>query len=134
MERLRIGIGSDDGETLAVSHLGDTEGFLIYDLTRQQEPNFIERRTNEVRDMEHAGLSKMKAVLAILHDVDVLVASRNSPNFRRMAATSAHQPVVVHRQQVGDAVQILLQHYDRLAALVHARHGGQRHGDVLELG
>ena len=46
MKKIRLCIGSNDGENVAKTHMGDTEYFYIYDLFESSE---------HLRDTEHKG-------------------------------------------------------------------------------
>ncbi len=59
MKKFRVCIGSNDGETVAKSHMGDTRYFHIYDIFENLENIFLEKRINIARDMEHAKIDKM---------------------------------------------------------------------------
>ncbi len=126
MEKIRICIGSNDGVTIASTHMGDTRSFLIYDLDAAGTTVHVGQRKNRARDLEHAKSDKMKRILALLEDVDILVAQQKSPNFVKIAEQTRYQPVVVGRTAVEEVVGALLQHYAQLADYVERRGRGER--------
>ena len=100
MKKIRVCIGTNDRETLAKSHMGDTDFFHIYDIFENATNEFIEMRPNTARDMEHAKSDKRKAILKLVNDVDVIVAQQKSPNFINIAKKTKYQPVVVDQETV----------------------------------
>ncbi|MDY6851231.1 MAG: NifB/NifX family molybdenum-iron cluster-binding protein [Thermodesulfobacteriota bacterium] len=83
--------------------MGDTKFFYIYDMFEDAKHTFIEKRKNVVKDMYHAAPDKMKKILGIVADCDVLVATKKSPNFVNIANKTRHQPVVVKTTDMADA-------------------------------
>ncbi len=131
MNTLRVAIATDDGETVARSHMGDAASFVVYDISSGGLRDRIDIRDNAVRGMGHAGSGKMAAVARILDDVDVFVAGRMSPNFKRLAAR--FQPVVVGAAEIDTALEWLVRSFDRLEAMVSARRRGDAPRTVLRL-
>eukprot|EP01156_Anaeramoeba_ignava_P000148 Anaeramoba_ignava/a101622_8.p1 GENE.a101622_8~~a101622_8.p1 ORF type:complete len:134 (+),score=7.11 a101622_8:204-605(+) len=133
MDSLRVCIGSNDGENIAASHLGDTADFHIYDITKSLGAVFVEKRKNTAKEAEHSKLSKMEMIMLILEDVDVFTARKNSPNFKRLAASTKHQPVVVKVDKIEDVLESLLTNFDTISALVKARQQENSFEDILEI-
>ncbi len=133
METVRVAIASNDGTTLAHSHMGDATSFLVYDISRGAAPVRIAVRDNTVRHMGHAGSGKMGSVARILDDVDVFVSGRMSPNFKKLAAQTRFQPVVVRTEQIDEVLKLLVGSFDAVAHLVAARRRGERPQTVLRL-
>lgn len=133
MKTLRICIGSNDGTSIAFTHMGDTNRFVIFDVLENGTANLIEERSNTAVSAPHAGPEKMKAVVQILADVDVFVAEKNSPNFRNIAAQTRHQPVVVLKAQtIEETLTAVGQAFARICEMVLERKSGKR-GEVLQL-
>ena len=131
MYTLRICIGSNDGRVIAPTHMGDTERFLIYDVSADGEPVKVDERENTAIDMGHAAKEKMKAVLRILSDVDVMVAEKNSPNFRKIALQTRYQPIVVKGAHEVDSIAALIQErFSHVATMVDERRSGQRAEEI----
>jgi len=133
MKVIRVVIGSNDGETLAATHLGETDSFYVYDLYEDSERRFVEKRENTARDLGHAKAGKMKEVVKVLEDSDVLVGRRRSPNFVRMAARTRYQPVVVEAERIADALDRLHRSFGTIHELVERRKKGELFGDIPEL-
>ena len=125
MERIRVCIGTNDGEKTADCHLGDSRYFYVYEITKEGY-SFIEKRENNVVEEGHAKESKMKDVLGLLNDVHVLVSGKMSPNFKRMAAETAYQPVIVKVEQLDGAVKELVSNFEKISSVVEMRLKGDR--------
>jgi len=132
MRKLRLCIGSNEGEKTADCHLGDSEHFHIYDLFDDSRYRFIEKRANSVKDEGHARESKMKEILKVLNDVDVLISRKKSPNFVRIAANTKFQPVIVRSERIEDSILELGSSFDMVYDAVEKRKKGER-PEVIEL-
>lgn len=125
MRKFRICIGSDDGETMAMTHLGDTERFYCYDLVDSSASLFIGKRVNAARDMEHAQSDKMKSIIELLEDVDIFVAQQKSPNFIKIARQTKYQPVVVDIKSIPAIIALLQDEFEQLYTYVKRRKNGE---------
>ena len=125
MKKLRLCICTNDGDTITDTHLGDAEYFYIYDLFENSDNIFIEKRRNTVKDIGHASNDKMKAVLEIVKDVDVLVAKQKSPNFVKIAKGTEYQPVVVNSSNMNDIPLELHQSFNEIYSMVQRRKNGE---------
>jgi predicted Fe-Mo cluster-binding NifX family protein len=125
MKKIRLCIGTNDGETIADTHMGDTEYFHIYDLFENSDNEFIEKRRNTAKDMGHAKVAKMKAVIGIVMDADILVAKQKSPNFIKIAKGTKYQPVVVSAVSITDIPGELYQAFNEIYSLVRRRKNGE---------
>ncbi len=133
MKKIRVCIGSNDGDTIAATHMGDTEYFCIYDISEASGSTFLDKRENSARDHPHAGREKMQAVLKIIEDTDVLVARQKSPNFVKIANNKKYQPVVVSDENIADIISVLQNAFDEIFELVTRRRNGERFSDIPEL-
>ena len=129
---IRICIGSNDGATVAKSHMGDTAYFVIYDLGTDGN-RLVEKRTNTAREMDHANADKMKAVIALVDDADVLVARQKSPNFVNIARTTRYQPVIVREESIADVLSVLQRSFQEIDAYVTRRRNGECFETIPEL-
>lgn len=125
MRTLRICIGSNDGESVAATHMGDTEFFCIYDLAEGDGSTFIEQRKNVAKDMEHAQSDKMKAIIALINDADVFVAQQKSPNFIKIAKQTRYQPVVVNVEAIPAILDLLQGEFEQIHPYVERRKNGE---------
>lgn len=125
MKTIRLCIGSNDGEIMANTHMGDTECFYIYDLFENGASSFIEKRINTAQKMEHAKITKMNNIIALLEDVAIFVAQQKSKNFMNIARTTKHQPVVVQSEKIPEILTILAQSFETLSGYITQRSAGE---------
>lgn len=133
MEKIRLAIGSNDGENVAKTHMGDTEHFYIYDLFENLEHMFVEKRVNTAKDMGHAKTEKMKAVIKVIEDSDILVARKKSPNYIKIANRTKYQPVVVNAENISDVLMILHESFQEIYEYVTRRKNGETFDTIPEL-
>ena len=133
MRRIRIALGSNDGVTIVDTHMGDTLRFHVYDLLEDSTSELVDKRDNPTMGGEHGKAAKMEAIIAMLEDVEVLVARRASPNFRRIAEGTRHQPVVVAADTIDDALGRLHAAFDAICRLTERRERGECFDSIPEL-
>ena len=133
MKKIRLCIGSNDGDNVAKTHMGDTEYFYIYDISENSEHLFVEKRTNTSKDMGHAKTEKMKGVLKIIKDSDVLIARQKSPNFIKIAKNTKYQPVVVKTEKIPNVLMTLCKSFDEIYEYTTRRKNGEMFDIILEL-
>jgi len=133
MKIIRICIGSNDGETVAKSHMGDTRFFHIYDIFENLDNRFIEKRINIARDMEHAKADKMKEIIKLLEDTDVFIAQQKSPNFVKIAKNTRYQPVVVKTDRILDALILLGNSFEEIDGYVTRRKNAELFDTIPEM-
>ena len=133
MKNIRLCIGSDDGRNIAETHMGDMEYFCIYDIFEDSDHALVEKRTNTAKNMGHAKIEKMKGVLKIIADADVLVARKKSPNFIKIAKNTKYQPVVVSTDNISDALATLCQSFDKIYEQITRRKNGEVFDTIYEL-
>ena len=133
MKKIRLCIGSNDGNNIAKTHMGDTEYFYIYDIFENSEHLFIEKRANTSINMGHAKVEKMKGVIKIIKDSDILIAQQKSPNFVKIAKQTKYQPVVVKTEKIPDVLMILCKSFDEIYEYTTRRKNGEIFDTILEL-
>ncbi len=133
MRKIRICIGSNDGNTIANTHMGDTESFFIYDIFEASGSSFIEQRANTAKDMEHAQSDKMKAIISLVSDAGILVAQQKSPNFIKIAKQTKYQPVVVGIENLQDILVLLQGEFENIYSYVERRRNGETFETIPEL-
>lgn len=133
MKKLRICVGSNDGTSVAKSHMGDTETFHIYDLSDNGTTTFIEERKNIAREMEHDTANKMKQIISLVKDAEVFVAKQKSPNFINIAKKTSHQPVVVTADTISHALVLISSSFETIHTYTTRRANGEKFETVLEL-
>ncbi len=134
MEKLRVCIGSNDGQDIAETHMGDTRFFVIYDIFPAKDHLLVEQRENIVRTLDHAKTDKMKAVLDLVSDAEILVARQRSPNFVRIAKQTKYQPVIVSATEITAVLSLLQDNFQSLSELVEQRQQGRFSETIPELG
>ena len=97
MKKMSIALGSNDGENIAPTHMGEAEYFYIYDLFEDGKLDFIEKRenTSPQEGGKHGLAEKRKAAMAIFEGADVIVGRKMSPNFVKISADTKFQPVII---------------------------------------
>lgn len=130
MEKIILCVGTHDGNTIADTHMGDTRTFLIYELTADLQSRCIGQRQNIHQDLDHAQTDKMKRILELIKDVDILVARQKSPNFIKMAKQTRYQPVVVDTENIEEAIRQLRDHYAELKKLINHRRQGNFSAEI----
>ena len=133
MKKIRTCIGSNDGENIAKTHMGDTECFYIYDLFENSENKFIEKRINSAINMEHAKADKMKEIIKLVKDADIFIAQQKSPNFVRIANKTKYQPIVIKTENISDILVVLHKSFQEIYSYVTKRKAGERFDTIPEL-
>jgi len=135
LEKLRVAIGSNDGERIVSGHMGDAEYFYVHDIFRDGEARLVGRRENTSSGDEkgHGKSEKRKAVLEILKDVDILVGGKISPNFKKIAVETPVQPVVSELEDIEEILSAMSNSFDRFQVLVQRRRDGERFEEIPTL-
>ena len=133
MRNFRICIGSNDGDTIARTHMGDTDFFYLYDFVEGGECSFVERRKNVAQDMDHAQSDKMKAIISMVDDAEIFIAQQKSPNFIKIAKQTRFQPVVVKVETIPDILILLQDEFENIYAYVERRKNGETFETIPEL-
>ncbi len=125
MEKIRLCIGSNDGRSVAKTHMGDTQFFYIYDLFENSEYQFVAKRVNIGKDLEHAKTEKMKVITDIVKDSDIFIARQRSPNFVQIANKTKYQPIVVKADKIDEIIMILHKSFQEILNYVTRRRNGE---------
>ncbi len=134
MNSFTLVIGSDDGKNIFPGHLGDSQRFYIYRMGKDGHWELIRVVENtSPEEKEHGGEAKMKAILSLLGEIDLMVAKKNSPNFRRIAESKPIQPVRVRVDTIEEALQLIKKNFSFLAELVQKRRSGERSSQIPRL-
>jgi hypothetical protein len=86
------------------------------------------------KELDHAKSDKMKIILDLLDDTQILVAQQRSPNFAKIAVQTRYQPVIVKYVEILDVLVALSDEYDTLLQLVERRQQGERFETIPEFG
>jgi len=133
VKKIRLCIGSNDGRNVAKTHMGDTQFFCIYDLFENSEYEFVEKRVNIAKDLEHAKTEKMKVIIKIVKDSDIFIARQRSPNFVKIANKSKYQPIVVKADKIAEIIMILHKSFQEIYNYVTKRRNGETFDTIPEL-
>ena len=135
MRKMRVAVGSNDGENIAPAHMGMAEDFYIYDLLEDGKTNFVEKRKNTSPEEEgkHGLIKKMEAAVEIFKDADIIVGRRKSPNFVNIAAKTKFQPVVIEINRISEIIKEIVKYFDQIYELVEQRKNGERPKEIFKL-
>ena len=136
MDRIRIAIGSKDGESIFNGHFGESKYFYIFDLTRSGELKFVEKRKNLSEEEEkgkHGLEKKRKEVLSIIKDVNVIIGRRKSPNFIKISENTEYQPILVNMDSFEEIKRKIKENADSIFSMVERRKKGERSKDIPKL-
>lgn len=135
MDNIRICIGSlcnKNSIEISNTHMGDTECFYIFDLSADGNSSFIEKRENHAIDLTHSTQAKMKEILNIVRDAQILVALQKSPNFVKIAQKTKYQPVVVKKRFFKEILNEISENREKIIEVLKKREAGQ-HPEVIIL-
>lgn len=132
MEVICVVLGKDIDHTPYQGHFGDAPLFeTCYirstgKVKRQREFANQQRKTDE----RHGSTGKMRGILTDIPEADCVIASRMSPNFKKMAATSVVQPVIAEARGMEPLLRLLGENFGFLAGFVERRKAGERPADI----
>ena len=131
MRRIRVALGSNDGENTIPDHMGTAREFYIFDLFEDGRSVLVEKRKNtspeeDENESKHGDVRKLEAAMGIFEDCDVVLGRRGSPNFVRMRDNTEFQPVVTRVDSLSGSVLELARSFDEIHGLVERRKRGER--------
>jgi hypothetical protein len=131
MRRIRVALGSNDGEHITPDHMGTAKDFLVYDLFEDSRWLLVEKRENtspkeDDSQSKHGDVNKLRVAIGVFEDCDVVVGRRASPNFVRMRDNSQFQPVVTRADSISESMLCLAAAFEELHSLVEERKAGGR--------
>lgn len=126
MRKIRIALGSNDGEKISSGHMGEAKDFYIYDLFENGKVRFLEKQKNTSPQEagKHGLKEKRIAVMKLLADTEVFVGNKMSPNFVKIACNTKCQPVVVKIDSIPDIMNALAKSFNKIFDLVEQRKQG----------
>lgn len=126
-DKIKIAIGTKDGIKISPTHLGDSEYFYVYELFEDKRYNLIEKVKNPCYGKnEHASKDKMEAILKLLKGLEILVAKKLSPNFKKISKEKPIQPIVIDRDEISEIIDIIYSNWAQIYSLIKARREGKR--------
>ncbi len=134
-KKIRVALGSNDGEKIIADHMGQAEDFYIYDVFEGGKSLFIEKRknTSPAEEGRHGLAEKMKVAIEIIRDADILVGRVMSPNFINIATKTKFQPVIVEADKISDIMRLLGEHFSGLYDMVEKRRSGERSREIPKI-
>ena len=108
-----VAFGMENERVMFDGHYGDSKFFAIYEITPRGEVKFVEKRSNEAKDVEeeeHGDVNKFRAVISQLKDVDLLAAYRMGPNFLRIKENTNKEVFFTRTKDFSKAMENLLQY------------------------
>jgi hypothetical protein len=131
VKKIRVALGSNDGENIIPDHMGTAKDFYIFDLFEDGSSVLVEKRENtspeeDESESKHGDVKKLKVAMWIFQDCDVVLGRRGSPNFVRMRDTTEFQPVVTKVDSLSGSVLELARSFDEIYGLVELRKRGER--------
>ena len=131
MRKIRVVLGSNDGENIIPDHMGTTKDFYIFDLFEDGRPVLVEKRKNtspeeDENESKHGDVRKLKSAMGIFEDCEVVLGRKGSPNFVRMRDNTKFQPVVTRVDALSDSMHELAESFEEIYGLVECRKRGER--------
>jgi predicted Fe-Mo cluster-binding NifX family protein len=131
MRRIRVALGSNDGENIVADHMGTARDFYIFDLFEDGSSVLVEKRKNtspeeDENKSNHGDVRKLRAAMRIFEDCDVVLGRRGSPNFFRMRDNTELQPVVTRVDALSGLILELAKSFEEMYGLVERRKRGER--------
>jgi hypothetical protein len=131
VRKIRVVLGSNDGENIISDHMGTARDFYIFDLFEDGRSVLVEKRRNtspeeNENESKHGDVRKLKSAMGIFEDCEVVLGRRGSPNFVRMRDTTEFQPVVTKVDSLSGSVIELAKSFDKIYDLVERRKRGER--------
>ena len=113
---MKIAIATNEKKTLSKTHFGDSECFIICEITSNGssilkivDNTFI----NVDESTTHGSNQKRNSVLSLFdEDINLIVASRKSPNFDKINKNTKVTPVISHIMPLQDIIKHIEANYD----------------------
>jgi len=128
MKRIRIAVGSNDGERINPGHLGMAKDFYIFDIFRNGSSSFVEKRrnTSPPEIVKHGDPRKMRGVLQLCSGCDVIIGRKSSPNFIRVSKNTKFQPIVIEMERLKDIINEMSVNYEEIYGMIQHRKEGEK--------
>jgi predicted Fe-Mo cluster-binding NifX family protein len=105
-------LASDNGLQLSKGHFGDSEQFHFYKVSENGEILKVKSIKNSIKDIDettkHGSIEKRQSLISYLGgDVDFIIASRMSPNFKQINNKTKVCPVVSNIKNIEDLLSFI---------------------------
>ncbi len=139
MRKIRIVLGSNDGENILQDHMGMARDFYIFDLFEDGNSIFVEKRENilpeeDENESNHGDEKKLKSAVRLFDDCDVVLGRRGSPNFVKMRDNTKFQPVLTKVNALSALMPALAKSFEEIHGLVEQRKRGERPRNIPTVG
>ncbi len=126
MNKVKICVPTKDEGKVFKGHMGDSDEFMIYEMSENGEWKLLEKRKNTPFEEEgHGSQKKMQHILQIVGDCDVFVGGVLSPNFLNLRDKKPIQPVVSKFPSIEDSLRALSKEFKTIHELVQKRKAGE---------
>ncbi len=134
MRCIKLAIGVTSGKIDVKKHAGDNPIFYIYEFCENGKYKLLKEIENTTpEEKKHADEKKMKGVISILGDIDIIVGGLMSPNFLNIRDKTSIQPIVSKISNIEEFFQELKLNFDHIYDLVEKRRNGERPREVPTL-
>jgi len=139
MRKIRVALGSNDGENIIPDHMGTARDFYIFDLFEDGRSILVEKRKNtspeeDENESKHGDVRKLKSAMGIFEDCDVVLGKKGSPNFVRIRDNTEFQPVVTRVDALSGSMRELAESFEEIHGLVERRRRGERPQSIPIIG
>ena len=134
MRCIKLAIGVTSGKIDVKKHAGDNPIFYIYEFCENGKYKLLKEIENTApEEKKHADEKKMRGVISILGDIDIIVGGLMSPNFLNIRDKTSIQPIVSKISNIEEFFQELKLNFDYIYDLVEKRRNGERPREVPTL-
>ncbi len=134
MDCVKIAIGVTDEKIDIKKHAGDNPMFYIYEFCKDGVYKLLKKVENTApEEKKHADEKKMKGVMSLLGDIDIIVGGLMSPNFLNIRDKTPIQPIVSKIEDIDEFFEVLKENFDHIYDLVEERKKGERPKEIPTL-
>ncbi len=134
MRCIKLAIGVTSGKIDVKKHAGDNPIFYIYEFCENGKYKLLKEIKNTApEEKKHADEKKMKGVMSLLGDVDIIVGGLMSPNFLNIRDKTSIQPIVSKISNIEEFFQKLKLNFNHIYDLVEKRRNGERPKEIPTL-
>ena len=134
MRCITLAIGVTSGKIDVKKHAGDNPMFYIYEFCEDGKYKLLKEVENTApEEKKHADEKKMKGVMSLLGDIDIIVGGLMSPNFLNIRDKTPIQPIVSKISDIEEFFQELKSNFDYIYDLVEKRRNGERPKEIPTL-
>ena len=137
MKKFRFALASSDGIQLTSKHFGDSELFVLGEICEDGTINLTKQMKNEFKNVDestaHGSTEKRQSIISYLgKDIDFIIASQMSPNFKKINTKTCVCPVVSSITDIEELLTYLKNNFGSLAEKQTAK-SENRETDILRI-